>query len=356
MNIDTFYMKRCLQLAAKGAGEVSSNPMVGSVVVHEGKIIGEGYHRKYGQAHAEVNAINCVKDKSLLKHSTLYVSLEPCSHYGKTPPCSQLIIDSEIPKVVIATLDPFHKVSGRGLEMLQEAGVDVTVGVLEKEAQELNKYFFTMHKYQRPYVILKWAQSRDLFIDKKRERNSEEHAVLLSNIETRMLVHKLRSEVSSIMVGTNTVILDNPSLTTRYWAGKNPVRIFLDRDLNIDSNFTLYNGFVDTLVFTERDQNPQNEIKNVSYIKVVFNENLINSILIELFNRNVNSVLVEGGSFLLNSFIRQGAWDEACIETANCLLEDGVHAPFLNGEIIKMQKNKRSKTLYLKNMEKYKIL
>lgn len=355
MSSDEKYMRRCLQLAANGRGSVAPNPMVGAVVVHNGKIIGEGYHREYGKAHAEVNAINSVADKSLLPYSTIYVSLEPCSHYGKTPPCSQLIIDSKIPKVVMATLDPYFKVSGRGVNMLKEAGVEVKVGILEAEARELNKTFFTAQQEGRPYVFLKWAQTKDGFIDKRRDEGCEAIPTPISNDQTRILVHKIRSEVASIMVATNTVVNDNPSLTTRYWKGKNPVRIILDRTNRIPSHYQVLNDVVETIVFTEKLDNTSFR-NNTVHIEIPFGRELIPSILKELNKRKINSILVEGGSRLLQSFIEEKAWDEAFIEVADKLFEGGVKAPEIDGIILEDIRISTSQALHLKNADKYKIL
>lgn len=333
MTIDEKYIHRCLQLALNGKGYVSPNPMVGAVVVHNGKIIGEGYHRQYGQAHAEVNAINSVKDKSLLKDSTIYVSLEPCSHYGKTPPCSQLIIDSQIPRVVVACLDPFPAVAGRGIEMLRKAGIDVTVGVLEYLAKQLNKEFITAQTKNRPYIYLKWAQSQDGFIDRERTPGTKAQPTPISGDFTKMIVHKLRSEVSSIMVGTNTVINDNPSLTTRLWAGRNPIRVTIDRKGRIPKNFTLFDGNVKTLVFTE---SVTHEISNnnVTYIPMDFDSGLLPHIFAELRRRNINSVLIEGGQQLLQGIIDHHLWDEAYIETAPIFFEKGVPSPLIKGKVV----------------------
>ena len=219
MEISEKYMSRCLDLAKNGLGNVAPNPMVGAVIVRDGVIIGEGYHRCYGASHAEVNAIAAVRDEALLRDSTMYVNLEPCTHYGKTPPCAELIIVKKIPRVVIACPDPFPEIAGRGINRLREAGVAVVAGVMEREATALNRFFMCLHKKRRPYVILKWAQSEDGFLDRKRTDGSTA-PVMLSTPVTRMLVHKLRSEVQAIMIGTNTAILDNPSLTVRYWAGR----------------------------------------------------------------------------------------------------------------------------------------
>ncbi|SHF52781.1 bifunctional diaminohydroxyphosphoribosylaminopyrimidine deaminase/5-amino-6-(5-phosphoribosylamino)uracil reductase RibD [Dysgonomonas macrotermitis] len=355
MYTDEYYMQRCLQLAANGSGHVSPNPMVGAVVVHKGKIIGEGYHREYGKAHAEVNAINSVKDKSLLCESTIYVSLEPCSHYGKTPPCSQLIIDSRIPKVVIATLDPYFKVSGRGINMLKEAGIEVKTGVLEAEARNLNKGFFAAQQENRPYIYLKWAQTRDGYIDRARVEGKPKIPTPISNTYTRMLVHKMRSEVASIMVATNTAVNDNPSLTTRYWAGRNPVRLILDRSLRVPSDYQVLDDNVDTIVFCEKAPENNNR-KRTSFVEIPFGKEMIPVIMRELHSRKINSVLVEGGALLLQSFIDAKAWDEAYIEVADIIFESGVKAPRIDGVLIDDKEIGCSQAIHLSNVEKYKIL
>ncbi len=346
MDVDKKYMYRCLQLALNGKGFVAPNPMVGAVIVCDDKIIGEGYHRQYGEAHAEVNAIKSVKDKSLLPKSTIYVSLEPCSHYGKTPPCAQLIIDCKIPRVVIACLDPYPSVSGRGIKMLREAGVDVVVGILEKEAQYLNKEFFTAQKNNRPYIYLKWAQTADGFIDKKRKEGQIPKPTPISNNFMRMMVHKKRAEVSSIMIGTNTAVNDNPSLTTRFWYGNNPIRVVLDRQGRISSENKLFDGEVKTIVLTDTEKEP---VKNVEYIKVDFDDNLLESIFCVLREHKINSVLVEGGRELLQSFIDKELWDEAFIETSNTVFGSGIEAPLLNGNIIKEQKWASSRQVHMRH-------
>ena len=320
------YMQRCLQLAQNGVGYVAPNPMVGAVVVHNNSIIGEGFHKRYGDAHAEPNAINSVKDKSLLAQSTLYVNLEPCSHYGKTPPCADFIIENKIPKVVIGTLDPNPKVSGRGVELMRKAGVEVIVGVMENECRELNKRFFIYQEQNRPYVLLKWAQTKDGFIDKKRTDRTEQ-PLLISNAITKQLTHKMRAENQAILVGANTVLLDNPSLTVRNWSGKSPVRIAIDRLGRIPSDFNLMDGSIPTLVFSEKFR--ENE-HNLEFIKVVYDEHVLKNILKIVYERNINSVLVEGGATILNSFIEAGLWDEANIEISPVRVGDGVKAPALN--------------------------
>lgn len=320
------YMARCLQLAALGRGHVSPNPMVGAVVVHNGKIIGEGYHRKCGEAHAEVNAIAAVKDESLLRESTIYVSLEPCSHWGKTPPCSKLIIEKGIPRVVVGIQDPFFEVAGRGIRMLREAGVEVTVGVLEQECYELNKAFFTRQQKKRPYVILKWAQSADGFMDIRREPNDGQKPVAISNEINSMLVHKLRAETDAILVGTNTVVLDDPKLTVRKWDGAHPVRVFLDRQLRVPKTAGILDGTVETMVFTEKECGDR---ENVKYITISFDAEFPENMLQELAKRDIQSVLIEGGARTLSFFIENDCWDEARIETSPIVLKDGVAAPII---------------------------
>ncbi len=327
VEVENKYMARCISLARGGAGGVAPNPMVGAVVVHQGEIIGEGYHRKYGEAHAEVNAIASVRDESLLKEATMYVSLEPCSHYGKTPPCAELIIKKQIPRVVIGCLDPFPEVSGRGVRMLREAGVEVVTGVMEKEAWELNRVFMTFQEKRRPYIYLKWAQSADGFMDRLRTDNSSP-AVVLSSPETMRRVHRLRADVAAIMVGTQTALLDNPSLTVRHWAGKSPVRVVLDRTLRIPSHYHLFDGTVKTLVFTTVADAISRE--NVEYVTIDFSQQVLPQVMHELYIRKLNSLMVEGGATLLGHFLKEGLWDQMLVETAPVSLESGVKAPDLD--------------------------
>src|SRR5690554_5115458 len=249
MDLSEKYMMRCIELARLGMGHVSPNPLVGCVIVHRNKIIGEGYHRQYGGPHAEVNAINEVTDHQLLKESTLYVSLEPCAHYGLTPPCSDLIIEKMIPKVVIGTTDPFAAVAGRGITKLQKAGVEVVTGVLEDSCRELNKRFFTYHQKQRPYVILKWAQTADGFIDMERNPADIGTPTWITGPLALTLVHKLRSEEDAILVGTNTALADNPSLTVRHWSGRNPIRAVVDLNRRLPQSLNIFNGKAQTLIF-----------------------------------------------------------------------------------------------------------
>lgn len=317
-------MYRCLQLARIGDGYVAPNPMVGAVVVHNDRIIGEGYHHRYGEAHAEPNAIQSVTEKELLKESTLYVNLEPCSHFGKTPPCANLIVSTGIPRVVIGTMDPNPKVAGKGIELLRQAGIEVITGVLEEECNELNKRFFTWQREKRPYVLLKWAQSRDGFMDIHRTELGK-GPVQISNLLTKQFTHKYRAQNQSIMVSTNTAVLDNPSLSVRRWAGKNPVRIVLDRTGRIPTDYHLFDESVRTLVFTERTDRQSTE--KLEYIVTDFSADVIREVLGTLAKLNIHSVLVEGGSQLLSSFINSGLWDEAHVEISTNELKDGVKAP-----------------------------
>jgi diaminohydroxyphosphoribosylaminopyrimidine deaminase/5-amino-6-(5-phosphoribosylamino)uracil reductase len=315
-----------MELASEGLGCTAPNPMVGSVIVCNNQIIGEGYHHKCGQAHAEVNAIASVKDKSLLKQSTLYVSLEPCSHFGKTPPCSDLIIKMGIPKVIVSTIDPNPQVSGKGIEKLRLAGIEVITDILSSEGEELNKRFFTYQRKSRPYIILKWAQTLDGFIDVVRNPAVPQKPNWITNQYARMLVHKWRAEEQAVMVGTNTAFIDNPKLNVRDWAGESPLRVVIDRTLRLPSHLDLLNGSLPTLVFTEKKvKNIDNP--NLIYCPIAFNEHLPKNITDQLFRRNIQSVLIEGGSKLLQSFINAGLWDEARVFTGNKYFINGVSAP-----------------------------
>ncbi len=323
MKTEEKYMRRCIELAQNGLGSVSPNPMVGAVIVCNDKIIGEGYHRKYGEAHAEVNAIASVKDATLLKRSTIYVSLEPCSHYGKTPPCADLIIEKKIPRIVIGCQDPFAKVAGNGIRKLRHAGREVIVGVLETECRELIRTFITAHTLHRPYIILKWAESSDGYVDLNRTGGV---AAKLSNEQTAMLVHKRRAEIDGIMVGTRTALLDHPSLTVRHWCGQNPTRILVDRELKVPTDTPLYNGEITTLVFTS---NAQPNRGGIEFIEIDFQNNPLPDMMYQLYKRNIHSLMVEGGSLLLQSFIDCGLWDEAFVEKSATLLHSGVKAPIM---------------------------
>lgn len=327
-------MARCLYLAGLGVSYTSPNPMVGAIIVYEGKIIGEGYHKKYGTPHAEPNAINSVKDKSLLKKSTLYVNLEPCSHYGKTPPCANLIVKTGIPNVVISTLDPNPKVSGRGVDILRKAGVNVEIGILENESRKLNRRFFCFYEKKRPFITLKWAQTADGFIDLLRKDNSTP-ALKISNLVTQQFTHKMRSENMAIMVGTRTVMLDNPSLTLRNWFGRSPIRVTIDKKRIIPENFHIKDGNEATIIFTETKKD--NKL-NLEYIQIPFDKNNLTEIIHFLYEKNINSVLVEGGTALLNSFIDAELWDEANIEISSVEIGNGIKAPVLKNAEIESEK------------------
>ena len=317
--------------------------MVGAVLVCDGRIIGEGYHRKYGEGHAEVNAIASVKDASLFEKSTLYVSLEPCSHYGKTPPCSDLIISKHIPRVVVGCLDPFPEVSGRGIARMEAAGIAVKTGVLEKEARALNPPFMTSHTLGRPFVLLKWAQSADGFMDRLRS-DATVSPVALSSDETRRRVHQLRTRFAAILVGTRTALLDNPTLNVRYWDGSSPVRVVIDRTLKIPADYHLLDGRQPTLVFTEKAMESR---PNVEFIQLDFQQDVISQLLAALKERRLNSLLVEGGAHLLNQFIATGLWDAAQVETAPVELQGGVKAPILSGRLTKvLQQGKHLLSFY----------
>ena len=329
MHTPETYMQRCIQLARLGAGNVAPNPMVGAVLVHEDRIIGEGYHMQYGQAHAEVNCINSVKENEidLIAESEMYVSLEPCAHFGKTPPCADLIIRNNIKKVFVGCRDPFEAVNGKGIEKLRAAGINVACGVLEKECIELNKIFFTFHTNLRPYIILKWAQSADGFIGSPNQRDVSER-VFITNDITNRLVHKWRSETAAILVGTETALMDDPSLTTRLWKGKNPVRIVIDRSLRLPETLKVFDRSVPTIIFNDLQSS---EEANLVYYNLDGADNLLPAICNVLYKKNINSILVEGGARLLQSFIDAGLWDETRIITnKNLLLHDGVQAPVLN--------------------------
>ncbi|MCB8963753.1 MAG: bifunctional diaminohydroxyphosphoribosylaminopyrimidine deaminase/5-amino-6-(5-phosphoribosylamino)uracil reductase RibD [Bacteroidales bacterium] len=350
-------MQRCLELALNGMGNVAPNPMVGAVIVRNNQIIGEGYHAHYGEAHAEVNAINSVKDKALLKDSTIYVSLEPCSHYGKTPPCTDRIIEQGIPNVVVATTDPNPKVSGRGIEILRQNGCNVTVGVLEDEAKELNRRFITYHTKKRPYVILKWAQTIDGFIDAVRQPTDPVEPLWITNEHARTLVHRWRSEEQAVLVGTNTVERDNPRLNVRNWCGRSPVRVVVDRKLRLSTDSHIFDGSQPTLLFVGNNSSSlarKSEfagIANLEMITIDFVKGIEAQILKELAIRDIVSVIIEGGATILGSFIQKNLWDEARVFVGSKFFGDGVKAPLFKGAYSTFDEIGDSKLFVYRNEE-----
>lgn len=347
------FMNRCIELGKQALGLAAPNPLVGALVVHNDYIIGEGYHRNFGNHHAEVIAINSVKDKSLLRESTLYVNLEPCSHKGKTPPCAELIVNCRIPKVIIGTPDPNPLVSGKGIQILKKNGVDVRVGINETDCIELNRRFFTFWVLNRPFIILKWAQTSDGFIDLVREPGQTAAPNWISNEFSRMLVHKWRSEEQAIMTGTNTVKLDNPLLTTREWKGKDPIRVILDRNLNLPRNLRVFDDRGKVLIVNEKQSGDQNHLE---YIKLKFDSNLPGKIMSELFRRSIQSVIIEGGKKLFESFTRDNLWDEARVFTGNKLFHEGVKAPALNQEVYKCTRLENDRLFIYKNLNNNGLL
>jgi diaminohydroxyphosphoribosylaminopyrimidine deaminase/5-amino-6-(5-phosphoribosylamino)uracil reductase len=336
-------MRRCLDLSLLGSGAAAPNPMVGAVLVHGNRIIGEGYHRRYGEAHAEPNCIHDVspEDRHLIPGSTLYVSLEPCVHFGKTPPCADLIIDHKIPRVVVGCRDPFVQVNGKGIEKLRKAGIAVETGILEKDCMERNKRFFTFHTQHRPYIVLKWAQTLDGKIGPGISGNAmpagTPRRLLISNEYTNRIVHKWRSEEMGIVVGTNTALFDDPELTTRLWPGRNPVRIVVDMDLRLPESLKLFRPEAATVVFNLRQHSLQEQVSftdlnktGPGYYQVTEKASLIHQMVHALYRMNIQSVLVEGGASLLQSFIDEGIWDEARIITNEELnIGQGLPAPIL---------------------------
>lgn len=330
---DKLYMRRALELASLGAGDTSPNPLVGAVLVHQGRIIGEGYHHRWGMPHAEVMALRSVStaDKSLIRESTLYVTLEPCSHYGKTPPCAELIIEHHIPRVVIAQLDPFPEVSGRGLMRLREQGISVSVSCLEDEARELNRAFNCRYALNRPFVALKWAESMDGFMDLKRS-NSTEPAYVFSSPYRQRLVHRARRDYQAILVGKQTALLDNPSLTNRYWGDRQPIRLILDPHLSLPRDLRVFtDGQAPTWILynsSETNIKTSTLIENIKYIGLT--EISAPAILSALKEEGIISLYVEGGSRTLQMFIDSQLYDLIDLEKSHDLLHSGIPAPTLH--------------------------
>ena len=324
MNIHEQYMHRCLQLAESGLGSVAPNPLVGSVIVHEGRIIGEGYHQRFGEAHAEVMAVRSVKDEQLLCDATLYVNLEPCAHHGKTPPCADLIVEKRIPRVVIANIDTYAEVAGKGIQRLREAGVEVTTGVLENEGHFLNRRFFTFHEHKRAYIILKWAQTADGFLDHIRTAGDDSHPLRISGEASSRLVHRWRSEEAAILVGRNTAMLDDPKLTTRMWPGDDPLRLVIDPRLQVSKEKHLLSDGKPTWVFNALQEYCEGPI---CYTRIHDPEHFALEIVRYLYEQGIQSVIVEGGASTLKHFIDADLWDEVRIISGRQRIGEGVNAP-----------------------------
>ena len=321
-------MSKCIEIAKKGMQNTSPNPMVGCVIVNNDNIIGEGYHKKFGEEHAEVNAINNVKDKNKLLNSCLYVNLEPCSHHGKTPPCVDLILKYNIPRIVIGSIDPFNKVNGSGIQKLKENNRDVVLGILESECYNLNKRFFTYHQKKRPYIILKWAKSIDGFIAPLKH----DAPFWMTNKNSKKIAHNWRAEEDAIMIGRKTAEKDNPLLTTREVSGKNPVRIIIDKDLKLSKTLNIYNDEAKTIVFNKIKHET---IQNINYIKINFDSSITN-ILYELYKKNILSVIIEGGSKTIQNFIDLNLWDEARIFETKKKIINGIQSPKITGNTIEI--------------------
>ncbi len=344
MNSDELYMRRCIELASSGVGKTAPNPLVGSVVVYNGIIIGEGYHMEYGKSHAEVNAINSVKDRKLLPYSTLFVNLEPCCHHGKTPPCTDLIQQVGIKRVVIGSVDMHHFVAGKGISKLRNIGCEVITGVLKKESRQLNKRFFTYHEKKRPYIILKWAQSVDGFIDPERAPDAKKEPNWITSKYLRILVHKWRSREQAIMVGSNTAIMDDPKLNTRLWHGKNPLRIIIDPRLEVPGDSNVFDNSQKTLIVNEKKEKTQD---NTTWLKMDCSSgSMIGQLMDYLYNQEYQSIIIEGGRILLQNFIDKGFWDEARIFSGKQFFAGGVKAPLIEGKTETMEEF-HGETLYV---------
>jgi diaminohydroxyphosphoribosylaminopyrimidine deaminase/5-amino-6-(5-phosphoribosylamino)uracil reductase len=328
------YILRAIELGKNGLGTTAPNPMVGSVIIHKNIIIGEGFTSPFGGAHAEVNAIRSVNNKELLKKSTLYVTLEPCAHHGKTPPCADLIISYKIPRVVIGIKDPHHKVGGKGIEKLLAAGCEVVTPVLESRCRDHHRRFLTFHEKKRPYIILKWAQTRDGFIaPSSNKREKDPQPFWITNRYSRQKVHQWRSEEQAVLTGTNTVLLDNPKLTTRSWSGNSPIRIILDKDLKTPTSYNIFDKTAETLIFSQSDV-PTNAQQGIQYECIDFSQNVASQICDTLFKRNIQSVIIEGGATTLTTFIKANLWDEARIFTGPNTFNMGLKAPEIKGNEI----------------------
>ena len=330
MQRNEFFIRKCINLALKGIGNVSPNPMVGCVIVYENNIIGQGFHKEFGFKHAEVNAIESVSKKELLEKSTLYVNLEPCAHYGKTPPCCNMIIEYKIPRVVIGCVDSFSKVAGKGITKMKNAGIEVIVGVLELESRKLNKRFFTYHENKRPYIILKWAESKDRFIAPK----DQKEPFWMTSDKSKKIVHKWRANEDSILIGRVTAEKDNPLLTVRLVKGKNPIRIVIDKELRLSEDLNIFNTEAETIIFNalESKKKYSNNFVKINYKLLIYN------ILKELHKQNIQSIIVEGGRETLQSFINTNKWDEARVFSTNKKIKNGIKAPKIDGRVSSIEK------------------
>jgi diaminohydroxyphosphoribosylaminopyrimidine deaminase/5-amino-6-(5-phosphoribosylamino)uracil reductase len=350
------YMQLCLDLAQRAKGHTAPNPMVGAILVHNDRIIGEGWHHYYGADHAEVNCLRNVAeaDKHLIPESTMYVNLEPCAHYGITPPCANRLVEEKVKKVVIANTDPFEKVSGKGIDILKKGGIEVETGVLEKEGLWVNRRFFCFHTQKRPYIILKWAQTKDGFI-----APADRSRLQITGDESTRLVHKWRTEEAAIMVGTTTAMNDNPQLTARLWQGKQPLRIVLDRKLQLPHAHHVFDKAAATWIINEQKELLEG---NIHSIPLIFDDTLLQQLLHKLYETKILSLVVEGGATLLNNFINAGLWDEARVFTGTASLKDGIPAPVLRDEVtayntaigndtLQVSVNKNSAYAYVKGME-----
>ena len=331
MNNHEFYIKRCLQIAKNGIGTSRPNPSVGAVIVCDQKIIGEGFTSNYGQNHAEVNAVNAVKNKDLLKEATIYVTLEPCSHFGKTPPCADLLIKHQFNKVVIGVVDANNLVAGKGIDRLKKAGIQVVVGVLEDECKAHHKRFFTVQEKKRPYIILKWAETKDGFIAPLTK--NEQKPIWISNKISQQVVHKFRSEEQAILVGTNTVVADNPKLNIRSWSGNNPVRIVLDRNLRIPEKANVFDKSIKTIVIISKGLNSLENSKNLIFEEIDYAINMAAQICEVLHTHQIQSVLIEGGTKTLQTFIDANLWDEANVFIGENSFKNGIKAPCFSAKL-----------------------
>lgn len=325
MIIDEYFMQRCIELAQNGLGNTYPNPLVGSVLVYNNKIIAEGFHTQAGKPHAEVEAINSLKEKSLLSKCTLYVNLEPCSHFGKTPPCAQKIVELKIPRVVVGTIDTTEKVSGKGIEIMQNAGIDVKVGVLEQQCRNLNKRFFTYHEKKRPYIVLKWAQSKDGFMDIERNSDTPQKTFYITSKTEQILVHKWRTQEQAILVGTNTILNDNPRLNARLFFGNNPIRLTFDFENKLNNTYNVFDNTTPTIVFNYKTTG--NFSQNLKFVQINKKSETFGQIFDYLYSNNIQSILIEGGQKVLNYLLNNNIWDEALIFVANKKIQKGLKAP-----------------------------